>query len=341
MEFAGVTNMFRLGPPKKDAEQRGATDQPLSPGIAPFTDADVKRIAALPAAEQVEEVRKELMRRNPGFDGQVQHKIESGVVTEFKIVTDQVTDIAPIRVFNALRVFQCRGTNTGKPTGQLADLTPLIGMNLAALTYLDLSFTNVGDAGMVYFKDCKNLTHIDLFLTQVSDAGLIHFKDCKALTVLYLGSTKLSDAGLANFKDCKNLTHIWIHYTQVGDAGLVYFQDFRALTSLNLAWTKVTDTGLANLKDCKNMKYLYVDGTQVGDAGLANLKGIRLMELNIDNTAVTDLTALQGMPLEQVCLTPKNITRGLNILREMKSLKTIGLRWKTTWPRRRSSGSGT
>jgi len=37
--------------------------------VAPFTDADVQRIAALPAAEQVEDVRKELVKRNPGFDG--------------------------------------------------------------------------------------------------------------------------------------------------------------------------------------------------------------------------------------------------------------------------------
>ena len=45
-----------------------------------------------------------------------------------------------------------------RPNGQLADLTPLKGMNLAALTHLNLTSTKVSDAGMVYFKDCKNLT---------------------------------------------------------------------------------------------------------------------------------------------------------------------------------------
>jgi hypothetical protein len=30
------------------------------------------------------------------------------------------------------------------------------------------------------------------------------------------------------------------------------------------------------------------------------------------------------MELEEIRLTPKNITQGLNILRDMKSLKTIG-----------------
>jgi formylglycine-generating enzyme required for sulfatase activity len=39
--------------------------------VGPFTDADLQRIAGLPAAQQVEEVRKELKRRNPGFDGKI------------------------------------------------------------------------------------------------------------------------------------------------------------------------------------------------------------------------------------------------------------------------------
>jgi hypothetical protein len=38
------------------------------------------------------------------------------------------------------------------------------------------------------------------------------------------------------------------------------------------------------------------------------------------------------MPLEQICLTPKNITRGLDILRDMKSLQTIGITWEQVWP---------
>jgi hypothetical protein len=44
------------------------------------------------------------------------------------------------------------------------------------------------------------------------------------------------------------------------------------------------------------------------------------------------VTPLQGMPLEMISLTPKNITRGLDILRDMKSLKSIGLRYNQRWP---------
>ncbi len=168
-------------PPSVRAES-GAKDKPSSPTIAPFTDADVQRIAALPAPQQVEEVRKELKRRNPGFDGKMETKIEGGVVTEFQIVTDKVTDIAPIRVFDALRVLVCSGTGTNDgPNGLLADLTPLEGMNLAGLTDLGLWDTKVSDAGLAYFKDCKGLMRLGLGETKVSDAGLANFKDCKNL----------------------------------------------------------------------------------------------------------------------------------------------------------------
>jgi hypothetical protein len=274
----------------------------------PFTDADVQRIAALPAAEQVEEVRKELMRRNPGFDGKVQHKIEGGVVTEYRIVTDKVTDISPIRVFNALRVLDCRGTWTNKVNGLLADLTALNAMNLAALARLNLGYTKVTDAGMVYFKDCKDLT------------------------ALYLNHTKVSDKGLAHFKVCKNLASLRLDATQVGDAGLIPFHDCKDLTFLNLSWTKVSDAGRAHFKDSKNLTHLHFDNTQVGDAGLAYFKGMRLTVLSIDNTGITDLTPLQGMPLEDIRLTPKNITQGLDILRNMKSIKSIGISWDQFWP---------
>jgi formylglycine-generating enzyme required for sulfatase activity len=310
--FRKLNTGFRIvlvvSPPAGVGTERGAKDKPSSTAIAPFADADVQRIAALPAEEQAEEVRKELMRRNPGFDGKVEHKIEGGVVTELRIVTDKVTDIAPIRVWGALRVLDFSGTWTGEPHGLLADLTPLKGMNLAGLTHLNLSNTKVTDAGLATFKNCKNLTHLELRCTRVSDAGLVHFQDCKALTQLMLVNTKVSDMGLASFKDCKDLQE------------------------LDLWGTKVTDAGLIHFKDCKALRWLVLEYTQVSDAGLAHFKGVPLRLLRIDNTGITDLTPLQGMPLEEIRLTPKNITRGLDILRAMKSLKTIGTDWLHAWP---------
>jgi hypothetical protein len=94
----------------------------------------------------------------------------------------------------------------------------------------------------------------------------------------------------------------------------------------------VSDVGLAYFKNCKSLTHLHLDHTQMGDAGLAHFKDMPLTGLWIDNTSITDLTPLQGMSLEDIRLTPKNITKGLDILREMKSLKTIGIEWNQSWP---------
>jgi hypothetical protein len=249
----GFRVVLLVSPPAGVRTESGAKDKPSSPAIAPFTDAEAQRIAALPAAEQLEEVRKELMRRNPGFDGklEMETKIEGGVVTEFKIVTDKVTDIAPIRVWSALRLLKCRGTTTkNRPNGQLEDLTPLEGMNLAGLRYLDLTNTKMGDSGLAPFKDCKNLTELGIPGTQVGDAGLAHLKDCKTLTNIDLAWTKVSDAGMVHLKDCTSLKVLQLSWTQVGDACLAHLKACENLTYLNLAGTKVSDTGLAHIKGC-------------------------------------------------------------------------------------------
>jgi hypothetical protein len=94
----------------------------------------------------------------------------------------------------------------------------------------------------------------------------------------------------------------------------------------------VSDVGLAHFKDCENLNQLHMHQSQVGDAGLAQLKGMPLRILWISNTGIADLTPLQGMPLEAIWLTPKKIPKGLDILRDMKSLKTIGIAGKQAWP---------
>jgi serine/threonine protein kinase len=61
--------------------------------------------------------------------------------------------------------------------------------------------------------------------------------------------------------------------------------------------------------------------SQVHD--LSALKGMPLVWLHLGNTPVKDLTPLQGMNVQKVLLIPKNITRGMECLRQMKSLTDI------------------
>ncbi len=282
-------------------------------GKVALPDSEAQRIVALPAAAQVEEVRKELMRRNPGFDGKVEYKIEDGVVTEIRVVTDKVTDIAPIRVFNALRALDLSGTELDRQgNGQLSDLAPLKDMNLSSLTYLSLACTKIGDVGLVYFRNCNNLTglrlnltrvtnagmanfegcqklqSLDLKYTKVEDAGLAHFKGCKDLNGVDFGGLNVTDEGLSHFKDCKGLAHLWLNATRVTDVGLAHLKDCTTLTHLHLAGTQATNAALANFKDCQDLTLVILENTKITDEGLVHLKNCKKLSLlNLMNTSVT------------------------------------------------------
>lgn len=120
------------------------------------------------------------------------------------------------------------------------------------------------------------------------------------------------------------------------------------LTKLSIVGTEATDlTPLKNLKltelHCNASKILDLsplvgmklkvfncDNTQVSD--LSPLQGMPLEVLRCDTTSVTDLTPLQGMKLTKLSLTPKKISKGMDVIRQMKSLQSIGIVWNEYVP---------
>ncbi|MCE9608354.1 MAG: protein kinase, partial [Planctomycetia bacterium] len=101
--------------------------QPSQRWTTPAFQRWMRDVQAMPAEEQVKAVSKKLMELNPGFDGQLTDvnargtpKIENGVVTECSFVTDNVTDISPVRALLGLKTLKCYGSNWNN--GMLADL---------------------------------------------------------------------------------------------------------------------------------------------------------------------------------------------------------------------------
>jgi hypothetical protein len=187
----------------KDAKEvlNGASTSALPP-LDPVW---LKAVAAMKAEQQVEAVKAELMKRNPGFDGKVTPAIsKDGVVTELSFLTDNVTDISPVRAFVGLQTLICGGTPYQRK-GQLADLSPLKGMKLTRLSCYD---TKISDLSPL--KDMK-LTYLNFGSTAVSD--LSSLKDMK-LTELACDWAKVSD--LSPLKGMK-LTYLECRGTQVTD----------------------------------------------------------------------------------------------------------------------------
>ena len=104
----------------------------------------------------------------------------------------------------------------------------------------------------------KNLTSLDLSFTQITDAGLqAILAVCKKLQELDLTDTFLTDAGLqAIVAGCPGLRMLGLSGMQITDAGLqAIIAGCSGLQGLNLYRTQITDVGLqAIFVGCPNLE---------------------------------------------------------------------------------------
>jgi formylglycine-generating enzyme required for sulfatase activity len=232
---------------------------------APFTDADVQRIVALPAPQRVAAVVAALKALNPGLDGTSRHTIAVNKVTEFSFQPypghDVLTDLSPLRALPDLRSLNLWGCSG------LTDLQTLKGMPLIRL--------------VIGSFDVKN---------SISD--LEPLRDMKLIEL------RLSQCPIENLEPLRGMP-------------------LRTLRLVNC--DHVRDLG--PLKDMP-LSELHIAGTSVSE--LSGLAGMPLKYLTIHRTPVTDLTPLQGFELERLYFTPKSITQGLDVIRNLSSLTLIG-----------------
>ena len=122
--------------------------------------------------------------------------------------------------------------------------------------------------------------------------------------------------------------------------------DFAMLRSLPISTLKLSLTEVKDLSPLAGMqiKALFIDRTEVVDllpvkglpleninmshcrgiVSIAPLKGLSLYYLNIADTGIQDLSVLEGMPLKRLTFSPERISNGLEIIRNMTTLKSIG-----------------
>jgi hypothetical protein len=176
-------------------------------------------------------------------------------------------------------------TSLSPLTCRISDLTPLKGMPLTTLAILGSRLSDLSP-----LKGMP-LTSLESQITQVSDLGPL-----KGMPLSYL-----------NIYDCKLVT------------------DLGPLKGMPLTDLRMDSTGVNDLGPLKGMPLhkLKCMKTQVRDLG--PLTGSPLKALYCDNTPVTDLTPLDGMRLEHLSFTPRNITKGISTVRNMKTLKAIGV----------------
>jgi serine/threonine protein kinase/Leucine-rich repeat (LRR) protein len=270
----------------------------------------MKNVQSLPAEDQIEAVRKKLIELNPGFDGKLTDRwavsppaVTNGIVTQMTFVTDQVTDIFPVRALVGLEFLACRGSAPDR--GKLRDLSPLKGMTM---THLDLSDNaRLSDLSPL---NGSRLTHLGCTGTHVTDLSVLRGM---ALEELWLGSTEVSDLAPLQGMPLKKLM-LWG----------AKVADLSALKGMELRVLNIAGTPVENLLPLKGMplESLVLNHTPVTD--LSPLKGMPLESLNVQSSNVSDLSPLAGTNLNVLIFTPRTITKGIDVIRRMRSLKTIG-----------------
>jgi Leucine-rich repeat (LRR) protein len=92
------------------------------------------------------------------------------------------------------------------------------------------------------------------------------------------------------------------------------------LTDLVIVSTKVVD--LSPIRQLP-LRRLWFGDDDVAD--LSPLKGMKLNSLSCNESRVSDLSPLEGMNLTEFFFTPRTATKGVAVIRQMKSLTTIGI----------------
>lgn len=245
---------------------------------------------ALRPEQQVVEVARKLKELNPGFEGSFEHQVENGVVKSFKLVSDDITDLSPVRALRELQTFTCIPVN--KDLSKLSDLSPLLGMKLKDLTLSS-------QKGLTDLSPLRGMPLIKLNLIGTSVKDLSPLRQMKLLE-LKLQQTLVEDlAALQNMP----LEHLGLVYAPV--------RNFKALNGSPLKGIAVgPTTPFYELNHLKNHRLEYF-GTEYQGASLGDLSlfaAMPIQGLNLTRTCARDLTPLRGKAIRDLCLFDTPVT---------------------------------
>jgi hypothetical protein len=176
---------------------------------------------------------------------------------------------------------------------------------------------------------------------RVLDLGFCHnIQDISVLAGMPLTTLILEGTSVADLTPLKGMSLEVLHLqdTPVTDLSVIHGMPLRQLNlkgvsisditpfaqmPLSTLWLLETDVTDISPLTGMSLESLDVQDTRVSDlSALAHMTTLR--RLNIAGTRVTDLRPVTGLKLERIFLPPKQITHGLDELREIPSLGKIG-----------------
>ncbi len=242
-----------------------------------------RKVAGLPPEEQAREVAARLRQLNPGFESPFRHEIVGDHVELVEMLTNDVTDLTPLRALRGLKTLWCGGTPYRR--GRLADLRPLQGL---PLEWLNVAHTQVADLEAIRGMPLKQLI---VSYTRVTDL--------EALRGLRLEN--LSAEHLASLEDVEPLRGMPLKELNLCNAGPI--ADIGPLEGMPLEALNLTACRLVNvsvLASLSTLRVLCLDETAVSD--LSPIRNLPLTSLSLIRTPVADFGPLRGKAIKEIRL---------------------------------------
>ena len=141
------------------------------------------------------------------------------------------------------------------------------------LAWLDVSKTQITDAGLADIGKLTNLTRLHLEKTAITDAGLTHVAKLEKLEYLNLYGTKVTDAGLKNLKGLKNLRKLFLWQTGATEAGVAALQSDLPDCDINMGWKEPKKQAAVETEEDKVYGQLIAICKKDGCCGKAHAAG--------------------------------------------------------------------
>jgi Leucine-rich repeat (LRR) protein len=239
----------------------------------------------------------------------------------------RVTDIQPLAQLTKLRALNLTESNITD-----AGLKGVTGMS--ALENLRLWNTKITDMGGRELRQVRTLRTLDLSFTQVTDEGLKDLAALEQLEELKLQGSRVSDGGVAELKPLKDLRCLTLgSSSDFKGTRLAALNDLPSLRELRIHSTRTADWAVGQLgrNPNPNLEKLTLDRSLIEGSGLQALTGLKkLRELELifcDNLADQHLAALGKFEhLERLNLFATPIRdAGMKHIKGLKQLQYLNL----------------
>ena len=214
---------------------------------------------------------------------------------ELHVMSSELTDLSPVE-----------GMPLTKLTvgNKVRDLTPLAGMSL---TFLYLNDTAVKDISPLRGMPLKE---VNLTYSMVTDLGPLRGAPIEKLTLVA--------QRIRSLEPLRGMSLVYPKYCGGLAEGLSPLEGM-PITSLRVEATPVADLG-----PLKGMPLTFLFIARNGVSDITVLRGMPIETLHMESTKVTDLTPLAELPLVTLSFSPHKVTKGIEVLRGMRPLRSIG-----------------